>query len=120
MIDVEMKTQDIGIIIWRHALQILFFGIWRALSQKIIIMMSLQSDDEECICDVVVLEKPRCPLVCSKGLDSIDTLGKASSFADNESMTRKPRSRLRWMPAANVASLPRIEGQLRWHHFQSP
>ena len=39
------------------------------------------------------------------GLDSIDTLGKASSFADDEFMTRKPSSRLRWMPAANVASV---------------
>ncbi len=29
-----MKTQDIEIIIWRRVLQILFFGVWRALSQK--------------------------------------------------------------------------------------
>jgi hypothetical protein len=71
MIDVEMKTQDIGIIIWRHALQILFFGIWRALSQKIIMTSMQTSDDEECICDVVVLEQPHCIVVCSKGLDSL-------------------------------------------------
>jgi hypothetical protein len=63
------------------------------------------SDDEDCICDVVVLEQPHCIVVRSKGLDSIDTLGERTSFGDDVFMTRKPRSRLCWMPAANVASV---------------
>ena len=66
-------------------------------------MTSVESDSEDCNCDVLVLEQPHCIVVHSIGLYSIDSLGKTTS-SDDDSMTRKQRSRLRWMPAANVAS----------------
>ena len=64
-------------------------------------MTSVESGNEDCNFNVVVHEQPHCILVHLIGLDSIDSLGKTTSL-DDDSMTRKPRSRLRWMPAATV------------------
>ena len=51
------------------------------------------------------------------GLDLIDSLDETTSL-DDDSMTRKPRSCLRGCQLRTL-HLPRMEGQLRWHHFRA-
>ena len=67
-------------------------------------MSSVESNDEDCNCDVVVLEQPHRIIVHSITLDSGDALGETTSMVD-DSLTRKPRSRLRWMPVATIAAV---------------
>ena len=91
-------------------------GIQRELSQKFN-MTSLERDNEDCNCNVVVLEQSHCNLVHLIVLDLlIDSLDKITS-SDDDSMTRKPHSRLLELDAS-CEHLPRMEGQLRWHHFR--
>ena len=108
------ENEEIGKTIWRRALQIFFFGVWRALSQKIIIMMSLQSDNEECICDVVVLEQPRCPLVCSALTRLIHWAKRHLLLTMN---LWQENQVLVWGGCQlRTSHLSRMEGQLRWLH----
>ena len=65
--------------------------------------MSVESNNEDCNCDVVVLEQPHCNLLHSIALISGDATGETTPMVDYDSQTKKSRSRLRWMPAAHVA-----------------
>jgi hypothetical protein len=78
-----------------------FSSVFGAPIHKTIIMSSVESDNEDCNCDVVVLEQPHCNLLHS--IAQGDATGETTPMADDDSQTKKSRSALRWMPAAHVA-----------------
>jgi hypothetical protein len=66
-----------------------FSSVFGAPIHKKIIMSSVESGNEDCNCDVVVLEQPHCNLLHLIALNSGDATGERTPMVDDDSQTKK-------------------------------